>query len=261
MTRSPFAWPGGKRALTPVLLALTPKHRVYVEVFAGSAKLLFSKPESDFEVLNDINGDVTNFFRICKHRTAELTELLELECIHAGRFRELQAQQPQDELERALQFAYLTWYSFGGKGAHFAQACAGQGAVRKPLTRVRELLAGVAKRLASVQIETQDWSTILRRYDSPETFFYLDPPYVEYQENSRYAPMDAERRAAMFAALAQLQGRFLLSFDDHAEIRAAAELHGFALREETVTYTLAGGSNNRKKAPELLVSNFEIASA
>jgi DNA adenine methylase len=122
--QSPFAWPGGKRALKKTLLGLVPPHRVYVEVFAGSAKLLFAKEPSPREILNDLNGEVTNFFRVAKHRPAALAEMFERETIHAGRFRELLAADSHDELERALRFAYLAWYSYGSKGQHFASSSA-----------------------------------------------------------------------------------------------------------------------------------------
>ncbi len=128
-----------------------PEHEIYAEVFAGSAKLLFAKDPCGLEVLNDLNGDLINFFRVAKHRPAELAELLEIECIHAGRFRELRTQaQPVTEIERALRFAYLVWYSFGAKGEHFASSSARSPKAKRPLDRVRELLRATADRLAKV---------------------------------------------------------------------------------------------------------------
>jgi len=258
--KAPFAWPGGKRSLVPTLLSLIPSdHHTYVEVFAGSAKLLFAKPPSKFEVMNDKNADVTNFFRVCKHRTAELTELLELECIHGDRFRELKDSAPIDELERALRFAYLTWYSFSCMGKDFAQASANVRSVKKPLDRVRELLMVTAQRMARVQIETQDFSKILRRYDADTTFFYLDPPYVEFGENGRYEPLDVQARDQLFSQLAGLRGTFLLSFDDHPEIRDRAAAHGFHMREVRVPYSLGSHTGTRKeRAAELLLANYQI---
>jgi len=118
---SPFAWPGGKRALKTVLLQLIPKHRAYVEVFSGSAKLLFAKAPSQWEVLNDVNDELLNFFRVVKHRPSELAEMMEREFIGKGRFLELRRRSKMEpEIERALRFLYLAWFSFGAKGEHFA---------------------------------------------------------------------------------------------------------------------------------------------
>lgn len=258
---SPFAWPGGKRALKKTLLGLIPEHDIYAEVFAGSAKLLFAKEPSRHEVMNDLNGDVINFFRVAKHRPAELAEMFELECVHSGRFRELRgrtsASIAEPELDRALRFAYLVWYSFGAKGEHFASMTAQSPKPSRSLRRVRELLQETAGRLAKVLIEQRDFAEILRRYDSKRTFFYLDPPYVAFQANGRYEPLAKERRAEMFEALSSLSGRFLMSFDDHPEVRRLARQYGFQTRKVGVVYTLSGTAP-RKASPELLIANYSI---
>lgn len=240
--------------MVPRLLPLIPEHRTYVEVFAGSAKLLFAKEPSPFEVVNDLNGDVVNFFRIAKHRPAELAEAMKSECVHVERFRELQATAPTDELARALRFAYLVWYSFGGKGEQFARPTLA-GRARRPIDRVRDLLAAVARRLARVGIEQRDYAEILERFDDADTFFYLDPPYLDYQPNGRYAPFTLERLRGLFAQLAQLKARWLLSFEDQPAVRDAAQEHGFSLRQVEVPYTLAS-QGQHKIGAELLIQNF-----
>jgi len=84
-----FGRPGGKKTLVKRLLLLVPEHGIYVEAFAGSCALLFAKPPSRFEILNDTDLEVLNFFRVVKHRPAELAELARNECVHAERFKEL----------------------------------------------------------------------------------------------------------------------------------------------------------------------------
>lgn len=257
---SPFAWPGGKRLLTRTLLSLLPEHNLYCEVFAGSAKLLFAKAPSRFEVMNDLNGEVTNFFRVCKHRPAELAERLALDCIHAGRFRDLKKLDGLEcELERARRFAYLAWYSFAAKGEHFASSSAKSPRMRRPLARVRTLLRTTAERLAAVLIEQKDFAQILARYDGPDSLFYLDPPYVKFEPNGRYQPLPPARRERLFAQLAEIKGKFLMSFDDRTEIRALAKRHGFRVKPVQVKYSIAGNLSARRSAPELLLANYPLA--
>lgn len=272
-SQSPFAWPGGKRALKKTLLRLVPRHRVYVEVFAGSAKLLFAKPPSEREVINDLNGEVTNFFRVAKHRPAELAELFDHEVVHAGRFRELRSEllisnkngEASCELHRALRFAYLCWYSYGAKGEHFASSSAkGMDGkkVRRSLDRVRLLLDSTAARLRNVLIEQRDFADILTRYDSAETWFYLDPPYVHFQANGRYEALSEVRREELFATLAKISGSFLMSFDDCAEVRELVKRHKLHLRSVAVDYTLGSTMQSReKKFREVLIANREITLA
>ncbi len=250
-----FAWPGGKRALTPLLLRLLPPHDLYIEVFAGSAKLLFAKPPAKTEILNDLNGDVINFFRVVKHRSAELAECFDLECVHAGRFRELHAAKPDCELARAQRFAYLAWYSFGAKGEHFARVSGKTLQGRRSLAEVRELLSRVASRLRAVAIDQSDFLEILTRYDRPGAVFYLDPPYVSFQANARYNALDEVRRDELFDRLRQLRGSFLLSFDDHPEIRARVTSAGFHSTPVKVRYTLSGSAAKRRSFGELIISN------
>lgn len=257
--QSLFGWPGGKRNLVKTILARIPAHNLYVEVFAGSAKLLFAKPPSRGEVLNDINGDLINFHRVVKHRAAELAELLEHELIHPDRFRELKSTETiTDELHRAARFAYLTWYSFGAKGEHFARPSLVEtlkGGKRRPLDTVRTVLEQANDRLRNVRIEQRDFEQILSRFDSPETFFYLDPPYVDYQANGRYDALTPERRETMFDLLAGLRGKFLLSFDNVAEVRELAAARGMQVSEASTTYSLSSKAPSR--VMELLVSNHE----
>jgi DNA adenine methylase len=252
---SPFAWPGGKRCLKKTLLSLIPPHTIYVEVFAGSAKLLFAKEPSPREVMNDLNAELTNFFRVAKHRPAELAERFETELVHAGRFRELRGAPSDDELQDALRFAYLVWYSYGAKGEHFASASAKTllgGKVRRSLDLVRELLQLTSARLRNVLIEQRDFAEILARYDSAETFFYLDPPYVHFQANGRYTALAEDRREQLFTLLAGLKGKFLMSFDDCAEVRELSRRHGFKVRGVEVSYTLS--QKKTKPVREVLIT-------
>jgi DNA adenine methylase len=261
---SPFAWPGGKRNLKNTLLSLIPEHEIYIEVFAGSAKLLFAKPQSRCEIINDLNGEVTNFFRVAKHRPAALAEMFDHEVVHAERFRNLKHDAtPDDELQRALRFAYLAWYSYGAKGEHFASSSA-KGKLdcgvkmRRSLDRVQQLMHDTAARLRNVLIEQRSFEEILLRYDSRQSWFYLDPPYVHFQPNGRYKPLSEEKRETLFALLAKLEGGFLMSFDDCTEVRSLAKAHGFTIRKVEVLYSLASTSSGRKKTGEVLIANRRL---
>lgn len=261
---SPFAWPGGKQLLKKRLLTLIPEHDAYVEPFCGSAKLLFAKEPSRWEVVNDLNGDVVNFFRVVRHRASELAERLEHECVAAQRFKQLRkCQRRGDEIDQALRFIYLAWWSFGAKGDNFAtfrpQSGSRPKAVKRPLSVVRELLTKTAARLGDVLIDHRDFAECLERYDTPSTFFYCDPPYVEFGKIGRYASMPKEKHELLLDRLASIKGKFLLSYDDHDLVRELVRKHKLNSKRVPVSYTLNG--SRAKHVHELLVSNYDFSAA
>lgn len=261
MMLSAFPWPGGKKHMLADLIPMMPPHKFYVEVFSGSAKLLLNKPPSQWELLNDANGDVINFFRVVKHRPAELAERIEAEILHIERFKELRSlSDAPDEIDRALRFGYLAWYSFGGKGEHFAGGFLGRTSVRRPLATVRELLGKVSERMSRVLLESRDCVECVARYDSGETLFFLDPPYVgESGTVGAYDEMPAEHHARLAAALKRIKGKFLLTYNDHPEVRRLYEgARGVTVKAISRMYTLA--SQGRAKAgKQLIITNYDPA--
>jgi DNA adenine methylase len=257
---APFGWPGGKRYLLKTLLKLIPPHKAYVEVFSGSAKLLFAKEPSQWEVLNDVNDDLVNFFRVAKHRPAELAEMFDSDLVSSTRFYQLRARKfvsaERCELEQAHRFSYLIWLSFGCMGETFAaHTLKMKTPVKKSLQRVRELLMQTSQRLSRVLVERRDFADCIARYDSRETFFYLDPPYTNFKDNGAYKPMEERRNAELLKLLKKIKGKFLLSYDDSPLVRELAGAAKFSIKPVKVLYTL-GRSENTRKARELLISNY-----
>ena len=68
----PLPYIGGKRAIANKIIAVFPKHTTYVEPFAGGAQVFFHKEPSKVEVLNDLDGEMVNFFRVCQQHYEEL---------------------------------------------------------------------------------------------------------------------------------------------------------------------------------------------
>lgn len=260
---APFGRPGGKKQLVRRLLPLVPAHRIYVEPFCGAARLLFAKPPSRWEILNDSDLELVSFFRVAKHRPAELAELLERECVHRLRFRELkEVPAGDDEMQRAFRFLYLTVFSFGSKGQHYAMARPAScdttsSPTRRALSSLREMLAAVSRRLDRVLIEHLDFAAVVRRYDSPQTFFFCDPPYFQFRSVGAYTAMPLERHRELAALLGKIEGKFLLTYDDAPQARAIWKPgRRLFLRRIRGRYTLSKGASRRSR--ELLISNFPL---
>mgnify|MGYP003591766479 CR=1 FL=1 len=124
-------WMGGKRRLAKHLLPLFPAHTCYVEPFAGGAALFFMRPQpAKVEVLNDLNGQLVNLYRVVQHHFDEFVRQFDYAVTSREVFLRLQATPPDmmTDIQRAARFYYLQHNAFGGKtkDQHFGTATTGR---------------------------------------------------------------------------------------------------------------------------------------
>lgn len=249
----PLPYIGGKNRLATKIISMLPEHRTYVEPFAGGAQVLFHKAPSNVEVLNDLDYDIVNFFRVCQWHYDELIRYLRY-CLASRKLHELHVNSDPaslTDIQRAGRFYYLQKNSFGGlivkQRFHYGVI---QSSNYNP-SRIAEVIEAAHKRLLRVQIESLPYEQILERYDRPSTLFYLDPPYWRrtlYRFNFR--DEDFHR---LKERLAGLEGKFIFSIDDRPEIRA---LFGqFRIQGVDLAYTAKRDSTKRHN--ELLITNFD----
>lgn len=258
---SPVApWLGGKRNLARRICAIldaTPC-TTYAEPFVGMGGIFLRRSvRPRAEVINDRGRDVANLFRILQRHYPQFLETLRFQLTTRAEFERLVAVDPDTltDLERAARFLYLQRTAFGGKvsGRNFGVDRARPG--RFNLTTLEPMLEDLHSRLAGVVIECLDWSAFIPRYDSPETMFYLDPPYWGCEDDygrQMFARGDFQRLADL---LAGIRGRFLLSLNDVPDIRAI--FSAFGQEEVRTSYTISGARNDTAASrAELLISNF-----
>ncbi|MFA6605105.1 MAG: DNA adenine methylase [Patescibacteria group bacterium] len=172
---------GAKWALADRLVALMPPHRVYVEVFGGSAAVLFKKPRSAVEVYNDLDRSVATFFRVLRDQPDELHRVLLL-TPYSREEQELSMVAAVDDLEVARRFFVRCWQTRGGYhgstgGSAWQNNQSGWTSQIQQYVKATDVLPNFARRLRGVMVEHADYRQILDAYDSPETLFYVDPPY------------------------------------------------------------------------------------
>lgn len=253
MKNSPIRWVGGKSRLRKTILERIPEHQCYVEVFGGAAWVLFAKEPSPAEVYNDVDGELVNLFLILQRRPEEFLEAFNNMLYAREVFESLKTTDPRwlDELTRAVRFFYLIRASFGGKMEAFGTTTG------RSLTLNLEKLSGLVEdahqRLQKVQIERLTYELCLERYDREHTFFYLDPPYWE-DEKFRYA-LGPGRHRELAKRLRGLQGRWLLSYNDHEEVKRMYE--GFRIEEIKATYHIGNIVGTSKRVKELLIRNYD----
>ena len=183
-----FGWYGGKYSHLDWLLPRLPETTHYCEPFGGSAAVLINRKPSPIETYNDLDGEVTNFFRVLRDHKEELVEAIGLTPFSREEF-ETAINEPMETLppvERARRFYVLARQvrtglaqkASSGRWAHcrLTSRAGMAGAVSRWLGSVEDL-PEIAQRLLRVQIEHDDAVSVIKRYDSPETLFYCDPPY------------------------------------------------------------------------------------
>src|SRR5277367_165864 len=109
MHRSPLSYIGGKRPLAKRLIEMFPEHKAYVEAFSGGAQVLFRKEPSKVEVLNDLDGELVNFYRVCQQHYEELVRYLNFSLVSREWFDLLDTMDAKTltDIQRAARFFYL----------------------------------------------------------------------------------------------------------------------------------------------------------
>lgn len=184
----PFGWYGGKFSHLSWLLPLLPKCHHYCEPFAGSGAVLINRAPSPVETYNDLDGEVVNFFRVLRDEKDRLVEAIGLTPFSREEFAvACKLNSSLAPLERARRFYVrarqvrtgLAQTASLGRWANCKNTSrAGMsGVVSRWLGGVL-VLPQIAERLLRVQIENRPASDVIRLYDSKDTLFYCDPPYV-----------------------------------------------------------------------------------
>jgi DNA adenine methylase len=156
MSQPIIPWIGGKRRLADRIFPLFPQHDCYVEVFAGGAALFFMRPApAKVEVLNDINGDLINLYRVVQHHLEEFVRQFKWALSSRQVFKWLQDTRVETltDIQRAARFYYLQQSAFGGKvdGQTFGTATTQPPGLN--LLRIEESLSAAHLRLANTYIE------------------------------------------------------------------------------------------------------------
>ncbi len=249
---------GGKKNLAGRLVDIihrTP-HTTYAEVFVGMGGVFFRRrrrPQA--EIINDYSRDVANLFRILQRHYPQFLDTIKWQLSGRAEFERLMAVNPDTltDLERAARFLYLQRLAFGGKiaGRNFGVS-AGRPA-RFDLTKLVPMLEDVHDRLAGVTIECLDYKDFISRYDGSDVLFYLDPPYYGCEGDYGVHLFSRDEFTVMAAQLAGLQGRFLLSLNDHPAVREIFK--GFEIRAVETTYSIT--QNGTQAASELIIANYK----
>lgn len=247
-------YPGAKNRIADWICSYIPDHDVYVEPFAGSLAVLFNKERSHIETVNDINGEVVNYFRILRDRPEELKDRIENTPFAREEYM-LAYESAKDEVERARRFCIRCWQGFGCSNRYRNGFKTGQQKnspnPAKAWAELPDIMMAAAERLKGVQIENLPALELIHRYDTEDVFMYLDPPYLpETRKNYLYQnEMDAWEHEKLLETITGHQGRIMISGYD-------SDLYNAYLQGWVKVYRKARAEKGLERT-EVLWMNFE----
>lgn len=231
MNKTLFRYYGGKGVLAPWIVSFFPPHNTYVEPFCGAASVFFRKARCYAEVLNDINNDIVNIFRILRDKDSakELAMRLELTPYSEHEYHAAYSPCPDDAIEQARRFFVRCAMGFYADSANPQNPCPGfrgdvwrkNGLPSHAWQRLPDNLAWFAERLQGIVIRQMDALKCIEKYDRPDTLFYIDPPYVQscrtQSAHHQYThDMSDNEHIALINSLINVKGKVVVSnYDNH----------------------------------------------
>lgn len=247
----PFAYYGGKTQLADRIVALLPRHRHYVEPFAGSLAVLLAKTPAHMETVNDLDGDLMTFWRVLRDRPAELIRSCALTPHSRGENLDAFDRGQVDELERARRVWVRLTQGRSGTLAqtgwrHFIDP-AGSPSTSMPdyLEAYVARMPAIVQRLRRVSLESRPAVDLIERYGrNSDVLIYADPPYVAStcngEQKYRHVMTDGQHRELGLALIAA-RAAVVISGYDSPLYRDLYDAAGWQ-RHEFATATGQGGA-------------------
>ena len=260
--QQPFAYYGGKQKMLKHILPLIPPHRIYNEPFFGGGSVFWAKAPAYYEFINDINGEVINFYRVLKTDfpalKRELDGTLHSQLLHREARAIYAAPEAHTPVRRAWAFWVLSMESlFHIVGNAWAFRKRGRGRSPQEITRGKARLTDAyAARLEMTNIFSCDAVDVVRKTDSPNAFHYVDPPYFN-SDKGHYADYSEADFIRLLDQLAEVKGRFLLSSYPSEILSRYTARNGW--HTITVTQNVGAGHVVGKLKTEVLTMNYDPA--
>lgn len=259
--KPPVNYYGGKQQMSLEILHLLNKvkHRGFAEVFAGSAAVFFAKQPSAYEVLNDKNGNVANFYRMMQTRFDQLHDMVigTLHDEYTHKMATVIYKHPENEnsLDRAWAFWVVCNLSWGASPGNDFQYVKNKNDNWTPATRVknkREFFQHYQKRLQKVTVLNKDAIEVIRICDHKDIVFYCDPPYVGANQG-HYGGYSQEQFTELLDTLANIEGKFILSSYPNEALSEYVERCGWNSHHHNRRLSVMG---TEARKTEVLTFNF-----
>jgi DNA adenine methylase len=253
-----FRYPGGKFRSRHKLLSVIPSHRVFVEVFGGAGHVVLNKPltKDVIDVYNDLDSRLVSLFEVVRSRVQEFKERFNGLVYSRELFEKFRKETTVegDPVESALRFYYLLRSGFAGD-PQSSWGYSRENDHARSFWNGLEDLELIWKRLQTVHIDHLDFRECIRKWDSAETVFFVDPPYygINYYRET-FSERDHEDLYKLLCGA--VVGKWLLTYNNHSWVREKYKGHEFRLASSPLSMSHERGLGSREMYHNLVIMNF-----
>lgn len=256
--KTPISYYGGKQTMLKHILPLIPRHKLYTEAFCGGAAVLFAKPPVDAEIINDIDMEVTNFYWAAKvyypDLRQEIDKTLHSRDVHVHVGHILQYPHFFTPVQRAWAVWALCKMSFASMMDSSFGYDFGGGMPKKLRNGKDDFTEHLCARLENVTIESRDALEVIKTYDRPDAFHFVDPPYVGSDCGHYEGRFDEQNLENLLQVLEAVKGKFMLTMFPFPVIEDYASRNGWVIHR--VERTISASKVSRRKQEEWMVCNY-----
>ncbi|MBA9078950.1 DNA adenine methylase [Rufibacter quisquiliarum] len=260
MIKTPITYYGGKQMMLQHILPRIPHHNVYTEAFAGGAAVFWAKEPAKVEVLNDLNGEIVNFYQVLQSKPGKLAKFINATLHSRKVYKSALAIYDTPELfgrtKRAWALWVLTIQGFASKiGTWGFDKSSNSLAKRVMNAKDRFNREDYTNRLSHVQIECNEAHKVIQSRDCTDAFHYVDPPYFN-SDCGHYGGYSEANFERDLQVLEKVQGKFLLSSYPSEILTRYAQKNGWYQVE--IKKAVAVSKHVKKTKVEVLTANYPI---
>jgi DNA adenine methylase len=250
---------GNKSELSSSIIKHFPKHKYFVDVFFGAGGIFFNKPKSDYNILNDIDSDVTNLFLVVLNQKDELEKSFYEMPIHSDLVKYWYSKIEDEPIKKALRFLLLSNFTLLGTGTSVRHMVSfGAGGVKDFKNKFKEKLDITFSMLYGCNFTNFDFRKFLNslsfstdgRNDESKTFIYADPPYLGTTDNYSHSFIEQDS-IDLFDCLQKTKCKFAISEFDNTFILEQAKQRNLNVIQ------IGERQNIKNRRTEILVTNYE----
>ncbi len=263
--KTPITYYGGKQRIAKWVLSHIPEHRIYCEPFFGGGAVFFAKKPSYLEVINDINDNLINFYLQIQNNFEKLAmgirSSLHSESMYKKAVAIYNGTESADDIEKAIATWIVfsqSWNASARAGWKFEQGFGGSHIAIVLEHARRNFCPWLQERLKNVQISCRDAIQVIEERDTPDTFFYLDPPYPGTNQG-HYSGYTFDDLQKLLLVLQNIKGKFALSNYPSELISEFSVRNNWLLKTLKMKKDSTMASNSKATKTEVLLMNYQIS--